>query len=194
MRGALSGDCPKCGSLCEDGICHHCRDLGFSFEFARSALQYKDPLPDMVHAMKYRGMRSVGGFLADKMAEAAKDYPPFEEYTDVVAIPLHPVRKRERGFNQSEVIARRLAKHLDKNYLDCVVRKRYTRSQTTLERDARLNNLSGAFVVRKPAKVKGKNLILVDDVFTTGSTLNEVSRALYAAGAAKVAGYTATRA
>lgn len=168
--------------------------MDYSFEFAKSALQYRDPLPDMMHAMKYQGMRSICNYLADQMAEAARDYPPFAEYTDIVAIPLHPVRKRERGYNQSEVIAKRLAKHLNKQYLTCVSRKRYTKSQTKLERTERLSNLSKAFVVHKPQKVSGKNIILVDDVFTTGSTLNEVSRALYAAGATKVVGYTATRA
>ena len=186
--------CPKCGGKTEAGFCTHCRDINYSFEFARSALQYKTPLPDLIHSFKYKEMRSIGNFLADRMAKAAKDYPPFEEYTDVVAIPLHPVRKRERGYNQSEIIARRLARKLGKNYLDCISRARYTKSQTNLERKDRFKNLSNAFIVKKASQVKGKSLILVDDVFTTGSTMNEASRALYSAGAAKVAGFTATRA
>lgn len=188
------GDCPKCGSKMKDGVCPTCREAKFCFEFARSALKYKYPLPEIVHNLKYYGMRSAGTWLAERMAQAAASYSRFEEYSEVVPVPLHKVRLRERGFNQSALIARGLAKQLGKNYLNCVSRKRYTKSQTTLSRTDRLTNLGGAFKVKNPSMVRGKKVILVDDVFTTGSTLNEVSRALYEAGAAKVAGYTATRA
>lgn len=178
----------------DDGTCKHCRDMDYCFDFCRSAMDYRAPMPDLIHALKYRGMATLGTYLGTKMADYAKDYSAFYEYSLVVPVPLHPVRKRERGYNQSAIIAQKLARDLGKSYLDCVQRKRYTRSQTTLERKARLSNLSGAFRVKDKSAVKGKCVILVDDVFTTGSTLNEVSRALYEAGADKVAGYTATRA
>jgi ComF family protein len=186
--------CPKCGASTMKGLCSQCEEIGYSFEFVRSALSFQGPVATLVHDLKYRAMRAPADYFAEKMVKFAEGYKAFDEFDYVVPVPLHRVRKRERGYNQSEIIARKLAGKMGKTYLNCIKRTRYTKSQTNLVRAERLKNLAGAFRVKDPAQVKGKKLILVDDVFTTGSTLNEASRALYAAGATRVAGYTATRA
>ncbi|MCK9557962.1 MAG: ComF family protein [Candidatus Cloacimonetes bacterium] len=194
LQPYLSKGCPKCGAPVSNGSCSQCREIGYTFEFVRSALSYQGPALSLVHDLKYNALSSPAGYLADKMAEAVEGSTVFDDYDYLVPVPLHRVRKRERGYNQSELIASKLAHKMGKSYLNCISRTRYTKSQTTLERKERLKNLAGAFRVKNPAMVKGKRLILVDDVYTTGSTLSEASRALYAAGAAKVACYTATRA
>lgn len=186
--------CYKCGSELNEGYCESCRETEFNFELSRSSMHYKTPLLELMHLLKYRGYRSPASFMAEKMAESLKDYPEFEDYPYITAVPLHRVRRRERGYNQSELIAKKLAKLSAKTYIHPVVRSRYTLSQTTLHRTQRLSNLAGAFRVRQSKQIQGKKLILVDDVFTTGSTLNEISGELYKAGAASVAGFTASRA
>ncbi len=186
--------CPKCGSLLEDANCQNCQHTQFSFEFSRAALDFRTPVTDLVHRLKYDGYRSPADYLADMMNESLAQYPEFKDYPLILAVPLHLVRKRERGYNQSVLIAKKLARLSGKSYINPVKRKRYTQSQTWLEREQRLKNLAGAFRVQDSGKIRGQNVIVIDDVFTTGSTLNELSRELYKAGAAKVAGFTATRA
>jgi ComF family protein len=186
--------CYKCGSELEDGYCTTCRDTEFCFEFSRSSMMYKAPLTDLIHKLKYQGYRAPASFLAEKLVETLQENPEYEEYPYIVAVPLHRVRQRERGFNQSDLIAKDLAKLTGKTWIRPIKRCRNTLSQTTLHKTQRLVNLTGAFRVHKADQIKGKNLIVIDDVFTTGSTLNEISSSLYKAGAAKVAGLTATRA
>ncbi|MCB5253871.1 MAG: ComF family protein [Candidatus Cloacimonadaceae bacterium] len=186
--------CYKCGSGLNDGYCESCGETVFNFELSRSSMHYKAPLTELMHLLKYRGYRSPAFLMAEKMAESLKQYPEFEDYPYITAVPLHRVRRRERGYNQSELIAKKLARLSGKTYISPVLRSRYTLSQTHLHRTQRLSNLAGAFRVHKNWQVQGKKLILVDDVFTTGSTLNEISRELYKAGAQSVAGFTATRA
>jgi ComF family protein len=115
--------------------------------------------------------------------------------TVVVPVPLHAMRLADRGFNQSALLARRLARHVRAPLQAlAVARVRDTPRQVGLDRVERLANVAGAFVVAKPAAVKGRDVILVDDVCTTGATLRAVSRALRDAGAASVAGAVVARA
>lgn len=146
----------------------------------------------LIHELKYKGFRSPGEFLAEGMQAYAKGNKEYRDYDLVMAVPLHRVRKRERGYNQSELLARKLAKSLEIPYSEPVRRRCYTQSQTLLSAEQRKDNLRDAFRVRK--SIRGKKIILVDDVFTTGSTVNEISKTLRAAGVAKIAVLTASRA
>ncbi|HQQ67896.1 MAG TPA: ComF family protein [Candidatus Cloacimonadota bacterium] len=186
--------CPKCGSVLEEGVCENCRALDFDFELARSVYRYEEPLKTMIHNLKYREHTRSAKWLADGMAGYIAQNPIFQKSDYIMAVPLHSVRKRERGFNQSELIARRVAKLSGIQYIDAVKRGRYTASQTMLHQEQRLTNLKGAFRTSRPGRIAGKNILVIDDVFTTGSTLNEISKTLHAAGAARVFGLTACRA
>jgi ComF family protein len=106
---------------------------------------------------------------------------------------LHRARRREREFNQAEVIANLLSRHAAVPVRNAIERIRYTTTQTQLDRHERMENLRGAFRVRHPRDVKDRHLILVDDVFTTGSTVEECARVLRAAGAASVRALTVAR-
>jgi len=110
-----------------------------------------------------------------------------------VPVPLHPARLRERDFNQAAVLSELIARRAGKPVLHAIRRLRYTTTQTRLERHQRMENLRNAFCVRHTALVQSRHLILVDDVFTTGSTVDECARVLRAAGAASVRVVTVAR-
>jgi len=186
--------CPKCGLAMEDGVCPACSEFKYDFDRSHSVFYYESPLTDLIHNLKYREHTRGAGFLASGMAAFVNNDAHYKQSDYITAVPLHAVRKRERGYNQSELIARRIAKLTGIKYIKAVKRRRYTASQTMLHKDQRLHNLQGAFRAYPNKSLNGKQIILVDDVFTTGSTLNEISKSLHQAGAAKVLGLTACRA
>ena len=150
---------------------------------------FNDVVRSLIHAIKYHHMPklavAVGGIAISKAAWT------LEESALLVPVPLHTQRRRERGYNQSERIAMGIAAH---NKLlvrsDLLQRVRYTHSQTRLNRKERQSNLAEAFALSPKAKlhIKGRDIILVDDVMTTGTTLNECAALLKGAGAATVSG------
>jgi len=188
------GYCVKCGSLLQEDDCPQCKETEFAFDLARSAYAFTGSIQALVHSFKYDGFRSAAGFFARSLLEIPDSAMLEQGFDLVTAVPLHRVRRRERGFNQSELIARQLAKSLALPYSEPVYRRYNTPSQTLLSRGERIRNLHRAFALRRGAAVEGKNIILVDDVFTTGSTVNEISALLKANGAMKVMVLTAARA
>jgi ComF family protein len=112
----------------------------------------------------------------------------------IVPVPLHPARQRERGFNQASLLAELLARQSSIPLKPLLERIRYTNTQTALDRSERMENLHNAFRLRKNVDVRGLRVLLVDDVLTTGSTMNECARVLKRAGALSVYGATAARA
>lgn len=149
------------------------------------ALGFEGPVRALIHALKYEGRTSVAGDLGSMIAPclAGGIRRPVDA---VVPIPLHRVRLRERGFNQSSLLAARLAAHvgapLDPTFL---ARTRATLSQTGLSRSARMENVRGAFEVRRRT-LDGAHVLIVDDVVTSGATLAEARRALVNFGASRV--------
>jgi len=113
----------------------------------------------------------------------------------VVPVPLHPAKEKSRGFNQARLLAKRLAKHKNIPLLEGrLVKVRQTETQTSLDARTRETNLKGAFQVKKSAGIKGKIVLLVDDVYTTGSTIRECSAALKKAGVEEVRAVTVAQA
>ncbi len=186
--------CAKCGAPLESATCEACSHLAYAFDYARSAYIHKTPTQELVHHLKYDGLTSPAAFFSQALLSIPAAKRLRGNFDLVTAVPLHRVRQRDRGYNQSELLARRLAAELGLPYANPVLRRVNTRSQTNLSRQARLDNLSGAFVLSRKANIAGKRVIVVDDVFTTGTTVNEVAKALKAGGAARVAVLTATRA
>lgn len=192
--------CDVCGQGYEGRFdaafsCPNCRDQRFSFEFARPALFRSDGALQLIHDLKY-GRRlelarelaglAVSAFSDPRLAEA------HEERWPLVPVPLHRRRQRWRQFNQSHEIARPLGKRLGLP-VHCILRRiRPTVTQTRLSRAQRRKNLRGAFAVKGRVEAKG-GVVLVDDVFTTGSTANECARVLRAAGFQKVIVVTVMR-
>ena len=179
--------CPKCGEPAPaiEGFCGPCRKDEYAFDFARSALLFTQTLREIIHHLKYADRVS----LAKPLGAFLKECHVHEGFSGnlVIPVPLHRSRERTRGFNQAELIAA----GLDVPVASRILRRRKdTPSQTGLSRGERRRNLAGAFEVR--GKVSG-TVIVVDDVYTTGSTMNEIARTLKRAGAGRVEVLTVAR-
>ena len=168
------------------GTCPRCRRASRAVDRARAVGEYDGTLKAVVHALKYDGRRSLARPLAAMMRDRAADLLTAEYATPV---PLHPSRRRERGFNQ----AADLARHLGLPVHQVLRRIRATVTQTSLPAAQRHRNVRNAFAVRKPALVRGRTVLLVDDVSTTGATLEACARVLKDAGAREVFAITAAR-
>lgn len=157
-----------------------------------SAAKYAEPLRDGIHAFKYDGTPDLAGPFGQLMTEA---WIAGGMQADVFApVPLHPRRRRERGYNQSELLARRLGVLVGVPVDSNVIRRvRYTDQQALLAHDERHNNVRGAFKADRE-HTNGKHIVLVDDVFTTGATLSECAATLLNAGARRVSAMTLARA
>ena len=148
----------------------------------------------MIHGFKYRHMRRHIRFLCAYL-RYRPDLKEFARGFDaLVPVPIHPARRRERGYNQAEEICAEIRGFLALPVLPSALRRtRATQSQTRLDRRKRGRNLDGAFVCPDPEAIRGKRLILVDDVFTTGATMGRCAELLLAGGAVKVAALALAR-
>lgn len=189
-----SNVCTVCGGEMGDDGCDICREEKFAFDKARSVFKFSGPVKDLIHILKYDGYVSPAGYFALPLAELIESDPTMQDADYICAVPLHKVRKRERGYNQSELVAIGVSALTGLPCESPVERKVYTNSQTLLSKAHRVKNLFQAFVVKDASLVEGKHIIIVDDVFTTGSTLNEMAKTLRSAGAKKITAITAARA
>lgn len=166
-----------------------CSEWPTALKSVRSAVWLEQGAQQAVHALKYGGLPRIADDLALAMTQCR---PKTDEATALIPIPLAPKRLRVRGYNQSEVLARSLAREWRIPVLpEVLFRTRETPTQTALTPGTRLANVAGAFEARRAARGA---LVLVDDVFTTGATLAEAARALEQAGATTIHGVTFARA
>lgn len=179
------------GNVQRVALCLNCGVGDRPFNMARSVGPYEGPLRDAVHRLKYRGVKEVARPLGYLMAQTALREPALTNTQALVPVPLSTGRERQRGFNQALLLARALGEYLDVPVLErVVVKKRETPTQTGLSRGERLKNLIGAFDIAMPEAVCGKKITIVDDVFTTGSTITIISQSLRQYEAAKVMAIT----
>jgi competence protein ComFC len=180
--------CQQCGTpaVAIESYCARCRREEHSFDFARSAVLFTETAREIVHHLKYFDRVS----LARPLGELLRDTFRRERFTaeTIVPVPLHPARQRSRGFNQAELIASYIGGRMEKRL---VRRRKKTASQTGLSRSQRKDNLASAF--EACGDVRGRTLVLVDDVYTTGSTVNEIAKTLKRAGASRVEVLTVAR-
>ncbi len=143
-------------------------------------------LPTVIHQLKYGGMSTLGVELGRFLGKRLLDSLDDPSSCLLVPVPLHSVKLRERGYNQSLVLCKGIAEITDIPIASFLKRTRYTRSQTKLSREERQENVAGAFEVPRNVSIEGKTLILVDDVITTGATTAECARALRNHGPKKI--------
>lgn len=179
--------CERCGHPEGPHRCAWCDQLPPFVRAARSVCWIPGRTGGaIVHALKYGGWRAVAGGMAERMARLPWPRDVVAERTALVPVPLAPVRERERGYNQSALLARALAaRWAIPVWEDCLSRVRATATQTRLTPDQRRHNVSGAFRASRGAasRLRGTHLVLVDDVVTTGATLSECATTLFDAGA-----------
>ncbi len=190
--------CPYCRSFYKLGetTCSFCQSAGragegWKLSMVRSLGRFDDYFRELIHRFKYAKKIPLGRRLGHRLGESINRNFNFLESDFLIPVPLHKSRYRERGFNQSEIVAEEISKTTGVATLkNALKRKKNTRDQTNLSPEQREENVRGAFVVTQPELLNGKKLILVDDVVTTGATLSECARMLKQAGAERVLGMT----
>ena len=176
------------------GLCRLCRSNFYAFECARSFAYYNDALAGAIVLLKYEEVTRLGHWFAERLAEVIRNTTQEFQADAVVPVPLHPDRQRERGYNQAELIAKPLARRLGITlgaYL--LTRTKPRPARLVLSRSEHWKSVRGAYATREGVRVDKMRILLVDDVLTTGATLDACSRVLKRAGAASVFGLTVAR-
>jgi ComF family protein len=188
----------KGGPLCAD-----CRQHRSRLDIMRAVTVYDGAMREAIHRLKYARKRilarPLGALMADYLGDGGTPDGPRRivpgEVEVVCPVPLHPARARERGFNQSELLAREICERVGLALDASLLRRvRDTAPQVSLDRRDRAANVRGAFAAAAPDRIEGRRVLLVDDLATTGATLEECARVLRRAGAASVAALTLARA
>ncbi len=186
--------CEKCGRPDCTGVCKECRKTHQYYSIARAAGIYDGVLRECIHKLKYGRELYLAKILVSLMVDTLKELPELAQGDLIIPVPLHRVRERERGFNQAYLLTKGISNVLKIGVSSGNLgRVRETTPQIDLPRSVRLSNVRGIFGVRDSSEFNGKKLLLIDDVFTTGSTVNECSKTLIEAGASKVSVLTAAR-
>lgn len=183
--------CPVCGvpyatEIPSPHLCGDCLAGVHYFDRARSTGSYRGSLREVLHRFKYGGRTSLARPLAQMLIAPGRHLAQLHTIERIIPVPLHPKRLRQRGFNQASLLARRVgaALKISVDYVS-LQRSRWTEPQTGLTRRQRAANVRGAFDLKAPEKVRGKGILLVDDVLTTGETVNQCVRVLKKDGEAR---------
>jgi len=187
--------CPRCGRPFPKGstshLCSDCLQGKLYYDRGRAAVWYQGVFASAIQRFKYQGEINLAGPLAWFWNKINMEDFSFEA---IIPVPLHPARLRERGFNQALLLGRVLGKSQGKPVLPKVLRRiRNTIPQVQLDHSEREKNVRGAFAVRKQREIMDKNLLLIDDVLTTGATVNECARVLKKSGAGEITILTLAR-
>ena len=182
---------PNLGAATAGAACASCRTAAPSCDRLLAAWSYQEPLASVLLAFKFGRLDYLGSALARAIAELLRE--TLSTCDLVVPVPLHWRRRLARGYNQAERIARPLAARLQIPLRTALRRRRPTPAQSQLDRAERLRNLADAFAVWRPGAVAGRRILLVDDVVTTGATVEAAAASLRAAGAAEIHAVAAAR-
>ncbi len=182
--------CNRCGREIYDmsSYCFDCKEGGMEYDKVYSCLNYEDFVHLLVYKLKYGGEKYLAKYMAQIIIDKIKGENITADY--ILPVPLNQIRQQQRGFNQAELLAQCVSRECNIPLLDNMQRVRNTPFQASLSREERLVNLKDAFKLKDKALVKGKTILLLDDIFTTGTTINECSKVLKKAGASKVLGIT----
>lgn len=186
--------CPVCHVENKTGeSCVQCKNELYIHRHV-AVTPYKEDglIGDMMHSFKYHFAEDVRDVFERMIQDFFKSNSI--EIDMIIPVPLHKKRFVERGFNQSEIIAQTISSILHKPILvNILLRSRYTQKQAKLKREERLKNLIDAFEIKNPQEIAGKHILLVDDVFTTGTTVNECAKVLVNSGCASVTSFSIAR-
>jgi ComF family protein len=191
--------CLRCGlkfrgEITESFTCSNCEEVSLHFESARSAVGFTPLVQEVIHRYKYNRAVWFEPFLAGILNEAALKAVSLETHDLIVPIPLHPLKLREREFNQAANLARSLALSTGIPLCETLVsRVRETRTQTTLSRKERARNVENAFAWSSKQPLKGERVVLVDDIMTTGATASACAKVLQQNGSSSVNVWTVAR-
>jgi ComF family protein len=182
--------CHRCGRQLSrknltKSICPACVKTTLHFDRAFSPCVYEGAVKELIHEFKYKDKDYLGSTLSKLMIDFIKEYElPMDIIDFIIPVPLHKVRFREREYNQAQILSNHIGREFKRTVLsDILIRNRYTKQQTEIEPEKRLSNVKNSFSVMQNGVFNGKNLLLIDDVLTTGSTVSEAAYALKNSGA-----------
>jgi ComF family protein len=136
-------------------------------------------IQQLIHQLKYKGNQEIGIYLGKLMGEQLLNSGRFNHIDAIIPLPMHPDKQRKRGYNQAEILAKGISQKINVPLLnDIVVRSKTTTTQTNKQRVERWTNVDGTFIIQKQSSIIGKNILLVDDVITTGATLEACTNAI----------------
>ena len=192
--------CGFCDKTNKNNLCKACelslskyqincitKTKGKYFDYLFSALKYENAVREKIIKYKFNEKSYLYKTFAKIIIKNKKIYRFLKLYDIIISVPMHKHKKSVRGYNQSELIAREIAKQMELKFeKDILVKQRKTEVQSTLTKTQRIKNVKGVFFITDFTKVRGKKVILVDDIYTTGSTVNECSKVLKRAGAKEI--------
>ncbi len=190
----ITKSCDKCGrEIYDEGkYCVDCKDISYAFDKVYSCLNYDGTITKLIYNLKYGGQKFLASYLASFIVEKIKQNDI--KFDILTYVPLNANRQRKRGFNQAELIANEVAKRLGITTTCLLRRVKDTSFQARLSREERIDNLKDAFELIDKKAVKGKTILLLDDIFTTGTTMSECSKLLKSGKAKSVLGITLSHA
>ncbi len=189
LPGPLCEKCSKPIAFAETGICRECREHKKHFSYAAASAVYEGAVRELIHCLKFYNKRGAARVLARRMAGNININ--VKDFDVILPVPAAQKRREERGYSHTRILARELSRLWGIKVCEGVKKIRETPPQNSLDRKERLVNLKGAFKAEK--RFDNKKVLVLDDVYTTGATMNEMSKALLKAGADKVAGVAAAR-
>ena len=200
--------CPFCQDILKTGelLCESCKDqlqlrsilTDLELDYKRhidviSAFYYEGKIKDAVCDFKFKSRLDYTDFFADSMAKALKLNNKKLDFDFISCVPMSKKHKKERGFNQASVLAKKLSEVLGIPFLEAVAKVKETKTQHTLSKAERLVNIKGAFSVLNKESLIGKSILFCDDILTTGSTIKECALVLYGSGVKEVLGVTVAK-
>lgn len=176
--------CDKCGRIIEHtGKCKMCSMRDTSYDSGYCVLEYNDEVRRAIIKYKFKSAHGFSKYFGKLMSNYIKDMD-IKNYDFMTCVPLHKQKRRIRGYNQSELLAKIISKNIGIEYIDALYKVVNTKQQSSLSAKEREKNIKNAF--KADSNVKNKNILLVDDILTTGYTINECARVLKKAGAKRV--------
>ena len=181
--GAICGHCGR-KVIAYEEYCSTCKNFLVSLDACRSVFNYEPPISTLIKHLKYDNRRYLSAYFAKRLSMLyLKSYFNADMF---VYVPMSDKAKKDRGFNQSEMLAREVSKIVNVPTVDCLIKKKETKRQATLNKAERLKNLEDAFRLTDKKIVAGKTIVIIDDVTTTGATAQTIAEKLKGAGAKQV--------
>ncbi len=178
--------CQKCGKQLahDDSLCLDCKTSSHEYTQGIALYPYEGTIQETLYRFKYGGRRKYAKFFAKMMYHQLKHTSFFHTIHCIIPVPVSKERLKQRGYNQAEEIAKHLSNISKIPYnRDILIRTKHTKPQSGFSPAQRLSNIQGAFQVTRPLPAQDQNILIIDDIYTTGSTINECARVLKEAGA-----------
>ena len=182
----IKNPCERCGSAMNEnqkGVCLKCKNTNYNFAQAKSVFEYVDLPLSVVHNLKYNGKKYLAEYMVRYLLDIYATWNVFADF--VTCVPMFETKEKARGYNQSKLLSQEFSKQVKVPFYEFCSKVVDTTSQTELNTQERINNVKDSFALKPEYKktIKGKSILIIDDVITTGATTSEIAKVLLRAGA-----------